>query len=100
MTQTHEHDLRTRRPSARADMLSMLILAVILAAIVLLMAYQQPIPERAADTNAGPSVQTVTPVPSPSTSLAAPTPNPTTEQPNAGSLSRRAESLHDRRTSG
>jgi hypothetical protein len=33
------------------------------------------------ETNAGPSVKTVTPTPSPSTS-AAPTPNPTTEQPH------------------
>ena len=87
MTQTTERDLRhandqTQRPSALADILPMVILAAVLAAIVLVMAYQQPATERAGDTNAGPSVQTVTPAPSPSTSPAVPTPNPTTEQPN------------------
>lgn len=38
-----------------------------------------PTTERAGDTNAGPSVETVAPKPSPSTSPAVPTPNPTTE---------------------
>ena len=76
MTQTHGHDRRTQRLSARTEILPMVILAAILAAIVLVMTYQQP--ERMGDTNAGPSVQTVTPAPSPSTSPAV----PTTEQPN------------------
>jgi hypothetical protein len=71
MTQTNERDLRhandqVQRPSALADILPMVILAAVLAAIVLVMAYQQPATERAGD-NAGPSVQTVTPAPSPST---------------------------------
>jgi hypothetical protein len=90
MTQTNARDLRrhhddpteAQRQSPLADTLPMVILAAVLAAIVLVMAYQQPATERAGDTNAGPSVRTVTPAPSPSTSPAVPTPNPTTEQPN------------------
>jgi hypothetical protein len=88
MTQTNARDLRrhhddpteAQRQSPLADTLPMVILAAVLAAIVLVMAYQQPATERAGDT--GPSVRTVTPAPSPSTSPAVPTPNPTTEQPN------------------
>jgi hypothetical protein len=80
MTQTQGHD--RRHLSARTEILPMVILAAILAAIVLVMTYQQPTTERMGDANAGPSVQTVTPAPSPSTSPAVPTPNPTTEQPN------------------
>jgi hypothetical protein len=59
-----------------------LILAGLLAAIVLIMSYQQPA-ERAGDTNAGPSVRTVTPAPSPSTSPNVLTPTPTSEPPQA-----------------
>jgi hypothetical protein len=86
MTQTNERDLhrdlddpaQPQRPSMLAGTLLPLILAAVLAAIVLVMTYQSPA-ERAGDTNAGPSVQTVAPTPSPSTSPVAPTPNPTTE---------------------
>ena len=68
MTPTNERDLRRhpQRPLMLADTLPALILTGLLAAIVLVMAYQQPA-ERAGDTNAGPSVQTVTPTPSPTT---------------------------------
>ena len=73
MTQTNERDMHRdlddppepQGPSF-ADTLPALILTVLLAAIVLVMAYQQPA-ERAGDTNAGPSIQTVTPAPSPTT---------------------------------
>jgi hypothetical protein len=85
MTQTHQHELRSQRLSARTEILPMVILAAVLAAIVLVMAYQRPSTGRAGDTNAGPSVQTVTPTPSPSTSPTVPTPNPTTERPNTPS---------------
>ena len=82
MTQTHKHDRRTQRLSARTEILPIVILAAILAAIVLVIIYQQSTTERMGDTNSGPSMQTVTPAPSPSTSPAVSTPNPTTEQPN------------------
>ena len=67
MTNTKERDLRRdQTPSLLAGTLVPLIIAAALAAIVIVMAYQQPA-ERAGDTNAGPSVQTVTPAPSPTT---------------------------------
>jgi hypothetical protein len=65
-------------PSALAGILMPLILATVLVAVVVAMTYRRPA-ERAGDTNAGPSVQTVAPTPSPSTSPIVPTPNPTTE---------------------
>jgi hypothetical protein len=89
MTDTDESDRRRDlsdpldpRSSSPAAILPLIILAVVLAVIVFVMTYQRPATERAGDTNAGPSVQTVTPAPSPSTSPTVPTPNPTTEQPN------------------
>jgi hypothetical protein len=70
MAQTNERDLRhnpdSSAPSALAGTLLPLIVVAILAAIVIVMAFQRPV-ERAGDTNAGPSVQTVTSAPSPST---------------------------------
>ena len=67
MTNTKERDLRRDQTSSLlAGTLVPLIIAAALAAIVIVMAYQQPA-ERAGDTNAGPSVQTVTPAPSPTT---------------------------------
>ena len=74
MTQTNEHDMHRdlddpaepQRPSLLADIVQPLIVALVLATIVLVMTYQSPA-ERVGDTNAGPSVQTVTPAPSPST---------------------------------
>lgn len=89
MTDTNASDRRRDladpidpRSSSPSGILPLVILAVILAVIVFAMTYRQPTTERAGDTNAGPSVQTVTPAPSPSTSPTVPTPNPTTEQPN------------------
>jgi hypothetical protein len=89
MTDTNESERRRDlsdpidpRSSSPTGILPLIILAVVLAVIVFVMAYQRPTDERAGDTNAGPSVQTVTPAPSPSTSPTVPTPNPTTEQPN------------------
>jgi hypothetical protein len=84
MTHTNARDLgrNSNDPadaqSPLAGTLPLLVLAVVLALIVIVMAYQRP-SERAGDTNAGPSVQTVTPAPSPSTSPPVPTPTPTTE---------------------
>ena len=67
MTNTNERDLRRdQNPSLLVGTLVPLIIAAALAAIVIVMAYQHP-PERVGDTNAGPSVQTVTPAPSPTT---------------------------------
>ena len=74
MTQTNERDLRrdlddpadAQRPTVLSDIVQPLILAVVLAVIVIVMAYRGPA-ERVGDTNAGPSVQTVTPAPSPTT---------------------------------
>jgi hypothetical protein len=74
MTQTNEHDMHRdlddpaepQRPSLLADILLPLVVAVVLAAIVIAMTYQRP-GERAADANAGPTIQTVTPAPSPTT---------------------------------
>ncbi len=67
MTNTNERDLRRdQHPSLLAGTLVPLIIAAALAAIVIVMAYQRPA-ERTADTNAGPSLQTVTPAPSPTT---------------------------------
>ena len=57
-----------------------LVFAVAVCAAILAWVSPRVTTDRAGDTtNAGPSVQTVTPVPSPSTSPAVPTPNPTTE---------------------
>jgi hypothetical protein len=75
MTHTNERDLRripndladAPRPSLLAGTLLPLIVAAALAAIVVAMVYQGPTTERVGDTNAGPSVQTVTPAPSPTT---------------------------------
>jgi hypothetical protein len=75
MTHTNERDLRripndladSPRPSLLAGTLLPLIVAAALAAIVVAMVYQGPTTERVGDTNAGPSVQTVTPAPSPTT---------------------------------
>ena len=73
MTQTNERDLRrdlddpadAQRPTVLSDIVQPLILAVVLAVIVIVMAYRGPA-ERVGDTtNTGPSVQTVTPAPSP-----------------------------------
>jgi hypothetical protein len=80
MTTTNGRDLRRQQPSLLADALLPLVLAAILAAVVIAMVYRGPTTARAGDmTNAGPSVQTVTPTPSPSTSPPVPTPSPTTE---------------------
>ena len=80
MTTTNERELRRQQPSLLADALLPLVLAAVLAATVIAMVYRGPTTERAGDTtNAGPSVQTVTPTPSPSTSPPVPTPSPTTE---------------------
>jgi hypothetical protein len=74
MAQTNEHDMHRdlddpaepQRPSL-SDTLLPLIVAVVLATVVIAMVYRAPTTERAGDTNAGPSVQTVTPAPSPTT---------------------------------
>jgi hypothetical protein len=63
------------------------LLPIIAAAVVVLLLLWAFVPSNTTrgvndTTNAGPSVQAVTPTQSPSTSPAAPTPNPTTEQPN------------------
>ena len=74
MTQTYEHDQRRdledpaepQRPSL-ANTLLPLIVAAVLAIVVIAMVYRAPTAERVGDTNAGPSIQTVTPAPSPTT---------------------------------
>ena len=63
MTNTNERLRRDQHPSVLAGTLVPLIIAAALAAIVIVMAYQHPA-ECAGDTNAGPSLQTVTPLPS------------------------------------
>jgi hypothetical protein len=68
----------TRAPLWIGNLIPILLAAAVVL-IVIAMAYQRPTTERVGDTNAGPSVQTVTPAPTPSTSPAVPTPNPTTE---------------------
>ena len=73
MTPTNEHDMHRdlddpaepQGPSL-ADILLPLVVAAVLAVIVLVMTYRGPA-DRVGDTNAGPSVQTVTPAPSPMT---------------------------------
>jgi hypothetical protein len=72
MAQPNERDMHRdlddpvepQSPSLLGGILLPLIVAVVLAAIVIVMTHQRPA-ERAGDTNAGPSVQTVTPAPSP-----------------------------------
>ena len=54
----------THKVLALADTVPPLVLTRVLAIILLVMAYQSPA-ERVGDTNAGPSVQTLTPPPSP-----------------------------------
>jgi hypothetical protein len=56
-----------------------LVLAAAIAIVLILMFNPFTTVNRAEDTNAGPSVQTVTPSPSPSTLPAGPSPTPTTE---------------------
>lgn len=57
----------TRRSPLWVGNLIPILLAAAVVLIVIAMAYQQPTTERIGDTNAGPSVQTVTPAPSPTT---------------------------------
>jgi hypothetical protein len=75
MTDTDEGDRRRdlsdpidTRSSSPTGILPLIILAAVLTVIVFVMAHQRPATKRVGDTNAGPSVRTVTPAPSPSTS--------------------------------
>jgi len=76
-----EPSLSARGPSPLAgSALLPLILAAAIVLLLLLVFYPRTTTDRAGDTtNAGPSVQSVTPSPSPSTSPPVPTPTPTTE---------------------
>ena len=55
-----------RRPSAFAGWMPLALAAAVALAMIALM-YPRSAPDRVGDTNAGPSVKTVTPTPSPST---------------------------------
>lgn len=56
--------LTPRRPTAYGSWLPLALAAAVVLAIIAMM-YPRTGQERAGDTNAGPSVQTVTPAPSP-----------------------------------
>ena len=66
-------------PYGRSNMLPLIAAAAIAVALIALM-YPRTTTERVGDTtNAGPSVQTVTPTPSTDTAVVEPVPSPTTE---------------------
>ena len=72
-------DIHPRHPEARNMVMPLLLAAAIVVALIALL-YQSSDMSRLGDVNdAGPSANTVAPLPSPSTSPAVPTPTPTTE---------------------
>jgi hypothetical protein len=71
---------RVSAPSRYGMWMPLLLAAAIVLGVVALVSHQSPT-TTIGDTNTGPSVKTVEPMPSPSPSPAVPTPNPTTEPP-------------------
>ena len=72
--------VRHSPPFGRSNVLPLIVAAAVAVALIALM-LPRTVTHQAGDTNAGPSVQTVTPAPS---TPAMPAPNPTDEPPAPG----------------